>query len=196
MTALSRSSTFDATARTADQVDEHVFIGGYLAAADRDYVKRNGITRIVKLFADDPSYPGGATRLPGVTYLVIDALDEPDYNISKAAAKALPFIREAIKNNERILVHCHMGVSRSATVVLFYMLVLKQYVLPIALGTLRNIRPWINPNPGFMRHLGATDIRLKSLRSRGKHPYAPPPLESAMVSWKPSNKEYVHDEGV
>src|SRR5271166_4066704 len=83
-TAFDRLSLDDATRATAgsaDRVDPNVFIGGYLAAADPAFVRREGITRIVKLFADDPSFAGGRVRHPGVAYLVVDAEDVPGYDI-------------------------------------------------------------------------------------------------------------------
>src|SRR5574340_843700 len=97
---LSRGDHVAMTAGSADQVDPNVYIGGYLAAADPKYVEREGITRIVKLFADTRAYPGGYHRHPGVRYLVIDAEDTPDYDIRGAAKAAVRFIREGIRSEE------------------------------------------------------------------------------------------------
>ncbi len=152
------------TAGTASQVDSNVYIGGYIVAADPLFVKRAGITRIVKMFADTDAYPGGNTRLPGVKYLVIPAQDTPEYDIRAAAFAALRFIQEGIRNNEIVLVHCHAGVSRSATVVLLYLMVERGYSLDMAFSRLRMVRDFVRPNSGFMRHLRATDARLRRLR--------------------------------
>ena len=67
------------TCETTTRVDETVHIGGFLAAADPDHVRRRGFTHILKLFPDTLSYAGGYHRHPGVEYLVVDARDEPDY---------------------------------------------------------------------------------------------------------------------
>lgn len=162
---------------TADQVDPHVYVGGFLAAADPAYLRREGITRIVKLFADDDSYPGGACRIPGVGYLVLPVKDEPNYDIREDAIAAVRFIQKAIAENRKVLVHCHAGISRSPTVVLFYLMIDSNYELWAALARLKETRPVICPNPGFMAHLCATDTRLHRLRVGDEKAYiAPPPI--------------------
>jgi predicted protein tyrosine phosphatase len=150
---------------SAHRVDSNIYIGGYLAAANADFVKKNGITRIVKMFADDKSYPGGYHRHPGVKYLVVDAEDVPDYDIRPGVMAALPFIQEGLKNGERILVHCHAGVSRSSTIVLLHLMINRGFSLDDALARLKIVRPFVNPNSGFMRHLRATDEKLAKKRS-------------------------------
>jgi hypothetical protein len=154
-----------AGAATASRVNAHIYIGGYLAAGDPGFVRRAGITRIVKMFEDDKAYPGGFHRHPGVAYAVYPALDLPGYDIRAAACAALRFIREGVDAGERVLVHCHAGVSRSATVVLLYLMVYHGLGLDEALALLRKARPIVNPNAGFMRHLRATDGRLRALRA-------------------------------
>ena len=161
-------SAMDA-ANSAARVDTNVYISGYLIAADPDFIRRNGINRIVKLIADDSSYHGGYHRHPDVKYLVIAADDTPSYDIRAGADSALRFIQEGIANNERILVHCHAGISRSATVVLLHLMINRGYTLEFAFMRLRMARPFVNPNPGFMRHLLATDARIKSLRVADEH---------------------------
>jgi hypothetical protein len=150
--------------RTIDQVDPNVFIGGYLAASDPGEVRRRGITRIVKMFRDDAEYPGGYHRHPGVTYAVFPTLDTPEYDIRGDAIEALRFIKEGVDANERVLVHCHAGISRSSTVVLLYLMIYQGLGLDEALDYLTRIRPVVAPNKGFMRHLRATDVSLHRLR--------------------------------
>jgi hypothetical protein len=152
----------DEISGSADQVDAHVFIGGFRAAADPRFIRRQGITRIVKLFADSPQ----DARHPGVAYYVLPAVDTPSYDIRPALVAAVPFIREGVARGENVLVHCHMGISRSATVVLLYLMLEHGVSLDAALRHLKKVRPVVNPNPGFMEHLRATDARLRELRAR------------------------------
>lgn len=165
------------TAGTADQVDTNVYVGGYLAAANEAYIAQEGITKIVKLFADDDTYPGGATRLKGVEYLVIPAEDTPEYDICPGAYEAVKFIQQCIKSGEKVLVHCHAGVSRSPTVVIFHLMINRGIPFTLAFARLRLVRPFANPNVGFRRHLEATDARLGRLRVGDEKQYvAPPPI--------------------
>lgn len=176
-TDLGASTTEEIAANSIDRVDSNVFIGGYLAAADAALIRRLGITRIVKMFADDGSYQGGSHRHPGVAYLVIPAEDAPSYDIRPGAVEAVRFIRQGIARCERVLVHCHMGISRSATVVLFHLMVNRAMPLDLALPRLRLVRAYVRPNAGFMEHLRATDARLRRLRVGDEEKYvAPPPV--------------------
>jgi predicted protein tyrosine phosphatase len=184
---LSNEDRTRMTAGSAHRVDANVFIGGYLIAAEPKFIRETGITRIVKMFADTDDYPGGRHRHPGVKYLVIDAKDTPEYDIRDGGERAVRFIREGLAANEKILVHCHAGISRSATVVLLHLMVNRSYPLDLALARLRSLRSFVQPNPGFMAHLRATDARLRLLTvgderrvispRDAERPYsAPPPV--------------------
>ena len=154
------------TVSTAHKVDSNVYIGGYLAAANPEFVKQAGVSRIIKMFADDPSYPGGFHRHPGVTYLVVNAEDVPEYRIAGPAYVALRFLQEGLQKGEKILVHCHAGISRSSTIVLLHMMVNHKLSLPSALSRLKMIRPQVQPNDGFMRFLKLADSKLHALREK------------------------------
>lgn len=142
--------------QTIDQVDQHVYIGGYLAAADPAVVRQIGVTHILKLFPDDPSYPGGYHRHPGVEYLVINADDCIGFPLDRYFCACIRFIRQALRHRGgRILVHCHAGISRSATIVLLHLMINSSLTLDTALAVLKRARPAVSPNPGFWRMLEA-----------------------------------------
>ncbi len=151
---------------TVSRVDENIYIGGYLAAANLNFIRKKNIKRVVKLFADDSTYYGGYHRHPRVKYLVIDAKDSPEYNIQTNFLTTMMFIREGLKRREKILVHCHAGVSRSATIVLIHLIVNQGYNLKSALAHLQKVRPVVNPNSGFFRQLEHYDQIIGRLRSR------------------------------
>ena len=50
------------------------------------------------------------------THMVIDVCDDNDANLLQHFDKALQFIQNALAAKGRVLVHCHAGVSRSASV--------------------------------------------------------------------------------
>lgn len=59
----------------------------------------------------------------------------------------------------RVLVHCAMGVSRSATVVLAFLMICENMTLVEAIQTVQAHRD-ICPNSGFLRQLQVLDNRL------------------------------------
>ena len=63
------------------------------------------------------------------------------------------FIRGAIEGGGQVLVHCFAGVSRSASVVIAYLMRYHNMTYSQACAHVRDRRPWINPNPGFVNQL-------------------------------------------
>jgi len=158
---------------TLNRVDSHVYIGGYLAAADPILVKGAGFTHILKLFADDDSYPGGHHRHPGVDYLVIGAEDTSDYPLDQHFSECLKFIQGAVRTGGKVLVHCHAGVSRSASIVLLHLMVNSGLSFDESLAHLRKVRPVASPNFGFLLLLTDVGKRADRIRAEGRAPPRP-----------------------
>lgn len=59
----------------------------------------------------------------------------------------------------RVLVHCHVGVSRSATLVLAYLMLKQKLTLVEAIHVVKDNRGVV-PNRGFLRQLIQLDGRL------------------------------------
>lgn len=103
-----------------------------------------------------PDFYGGS-----VCYLGIPAHDLPDFNISPYFSSAADFIHRALTvPGAKVLVHCVVGVSRSATLVLAYLMLHQQLSLQQAIITVRE-RRWIFPNRGFLRQLCQLDQQLR-----------------------------------
>ena len=57
------------------------------------------------------------------------------------------------KSGQAVLVHCKMGVSRSASTVIAYAMKQQHWPLDVALGFVRECRSIVKPNDGFMKQL-------------------------------------------
>uniref|UniRef100_A0A8D2P7Q7 Dual specificity protein phosphatase n=1 Tax=Zosterops lateralis melanops TaxID=1220523 RepID=A0A8D2P7Q7_ZOSLA len=99
----------------------------------------------------------------GIRYLGIEAHDSPSFDMSPYFYPAADFIHQAL-NEGRILVHCAVGVSRSATLVLAYLMIRHHMPLVEAIKTVKDHRGII-PNRGFLRQLVALDNALRLKRS-------------------------------
>lgn len=66
--------------------------------------------------------------------------------------ESIQFIDTAIENGN-ILVHCLAGVSRSPTIVAAYLMFKKRLRYKEALAIIKQTRPFVNPNPGFIEQL-------------------------------------------
>lgn len=74
--------------------------------------ERSGITHILSVCPNFPS--------TGPNHLQISVLDTEHENLLIHLPKACRFIQNSLDSGGRVLVHCVMGVSRSATVVSAY----------------------------------------------------------------------------
>src|SRR3989344_4674866 len=93
-------------------------------------------------------------------YMRIQINDSPTENIKNSFNSAFNLIDEAVQKNENILIHCHVGVSRSPTIVASYLM--KKYNISSshALRIIKKKREYIQPNSGFLRQLKEYEIIL------------------------------------
>eukprot|EP00331_Platyophrya_macrostoma_P012373 CAMPEP_0176429172 /NCGR_PEP_ID=MMETSP0127-20121128/13566_1 /TAXON_ID=938130 /ORGANISM="Platyophrya macrostoma, Strain WH" /LENGTH=281 /DNA_ID=CAMNT_0017810953 /DNA_START=16 /DNA_END=859 /DNA_ORIENTATION=- len=105
------------------------------------------------------SFPKPTMEKP-LVYLHIRLADSVDADIKSHFRLSNLFIHEALKRNSGVLVHCRVGVSRSAAFVLAYLIENGQnpnFQNPMSYDSafehVRNIRETINPNMGFAAQL-------------------------------------------
>ncbi|TPX34751.1 hypothetical protein SmJEL517_g02778 [Synchytrium microbalum] len=90
-------------------------------------------------------------------YPIEDVATEP---IRVLFEETTSILEEARLAGERVLVHCHAGVSRSSTVVLAYLMKYRGMSLYDAWNLVYIIRPIVRPNDGFARALQEYEVEL------------------------------------
>lgn len=76
-------------------------------------------------------------------------------DIVRIARIAVRYIVDSIRERRPVLVHCMAGISRSAAIVIAYLMATEQLDFDAALAKLREKRPIVNPNQGFCAQLRA-----------------------------------------
>ncbi|XP_015192384.1 dual specificity protein phosphatase 26 [Lepisosteus oculatus] len=147
----------------ADEVWPGLYIGDQDIAADRRELTKLGITHILN--CAHSKWRGGAEHYQGmnITYQGIEAHDSPTFDMSVNFYPAAEFIHKALSSGGKILVHCAVGVSRSATLVLAYLMIRQNMTLVEAIKTVKDHRGII-PNRGFLRQLNGLDGILRDSR--------------------------------
>ena len=79
--------------------------------------------------------------------------DTVSANIKPHIPKCLKFIQENKTNNKSVLVYCRQGVSRSATIVISYLINRCNISYETALKYVKERRSKAQPNKGFVEQL-------------------------------------------
>jgi len=115
-----------------------------------------GITHIVNCTDDLINH----FEKDGVKYLGVPVKDDPSGDIYLHFEPTSFFIEEARLNNGKVFVHCNVGMSRSSTIVVAYLMKCKRMNLIDALRYTKLRRPMSSPNSGFMRQLLELEMEL------------------------------------
>jgi len=105
---------------------------------------------------------------PEITVLHVKIADEMHTKISDYFDQALHFIESSISKNSsnRILVHCEAGISRSATIVIAYLMQFHNKSLKTAYEFVKQCKKNVAPNISFFQELVQFE---KQLNSRNNH---------------------------
>ncbi len=119
-------------------------------------LERSDIDMVVDL-REDPMRMQREFEDLGITYVHLPMVDSPKENIDGAFVKIFPHIRNVLLRGGNVLIHCHMGVSRSISMAMLTYIAMTRpdtdYKTLIA--RVRRHRPIANPNPGFRRSIEA-----------------------------------------
>lgn len=136
-------------------------------AKNKAYLKKIGITHVLNTaegntlsMVDTNEY---FYRDTPFKYLGLQLLDLPTTKISVHFNKTSEFIDDALMNNGKVYVHCLMGMSRSSTCVIAYLMMKRGMSAADAIRLIRQRRD-IYPNEGFLGQLAELDNCLRRNR--------------------------------
>ncbi|XP_020521295.1 dual specificity protein phosphatase PHS1 isoform X2 [Amborella trichopoda] len=130
----------------------NLFIGGALAARSAHTLQYLGITHILCLCSNETGQ--SESQYPELfEYKNFSICDTDDAKINNLFEDASDFIEHVESLGGKVLVHCFEGRSRSATVVLAYLILRKKFTLLDAWNVLKKVHRRAQPNDGFMRTL-------------------------------------------
>lgn len=166
-------------------VDEtNIWLGGLASACDRKALRDRGITRIISAVYDvNPVFPDD----PELIYLKIPVLDIPSEEIAAHFDKAINFIEESVNHGHGVLIHCVYGVSRSSTLMCAYLMRKKFMTQRQAVHFVKQRRPQVDPNDGFLIQLTAFNDRNSFFPDLDKIDFFPPAKTLSRPSSKPTS---------
>ena len=126
-----------------NKICEKLFLGNIKAASDFKELKRLGVTHVLQVASGiEPFFPND------FKYRVVSINDESSQSLIRHFPASIAFIKEGLDKGG-VLVHCHAGVSRSATIVIAYLMQEKHLSFESAFSYASKRRPVIFPNMGF-----------------------------------------------
>lgn len=135
-----------------NQIIPNLYLGGVDAVADQQKLAMQGI-RAICCCCRELEFPSSEFSRD-VEYFRVDVEDMGREPIEYFFPEATAFIHSWVSREQPVLVHCRAGVSRSASVVIAYLITFQGYSLHEAFFLVRSHRSIITPNIGFMEKLG------------------------------------------
>ena len=142
------------TSVNIDKINDKIYLGDIVGANEIEYLKQEGITHIISLAGDfcSPKYEDGS-----FIRKIINIDDFGTENIYQYFKECIEFI----ENAKKIYIHCMAGVSRSASIVIAYLMWKEQKGYNETYFAVKNKRRYIGPNGGFVLQLKFFDEELK-----------------------------------
>jgi protein-tyrosine phosphatase len=145
----------------AQLIVDRIWLGSIRAAFDRSSLILNGIRYALTVAEDMIQFDVETSTEHYVKedvwftqHAVLGVYDHTEEVILEQLDEAMNFLDACLEQpTGSVLVHCAAGVSRSATVVIAYLMVRKNMLLKDALEHVQRARPIVCPNPGFMEQL-------------------------------------------
>nr|XP_060628160.1 protein phosphatase Slingshot homolog 3 isoform X2 [Anolis sagrei ordinatus] len=130
------------------KIFDYLYLGSEWNASNLEELQRNRVNHILNVTREiDNFFP------EQFTYMNVRIYDEEASQLLPHWKDTYSFISAARAQGFRVLVHCKMGVSRSGSTVIAYAMKEYGWSLEKALSYVRERRPIVHPNPGFMRQL-------------------------------------------
>ncbi|XP_074062179.1 protein phosphatase Slingshot homolog 1 isoform X2 [Macrotis lagotis] len=140
---------------------DHLYLGSEWNASNLEELQGSGVDYILNVTREIDNF------FPGLfAYHNIRVYDEETTDLLAHWNEAYHFINKAKKNHSKCLVHCKMGVSRSASTVIAY--AMKEFGWPLekAFNYVKQKRSIARPNAGFMRQLSEYEGILDASKQR------------------------------
>jgi len=150
----------------ASEVLPRLYLTDLFTARDEGQLTSLGITHVVSVIDRAPNLP----QTPPLQTLHISLSDSSDQDILAHLPVTTSFIRNAFAESpdSRVMVHCLMGISRSATVVCAYLVATMGMTPDEAIDAVRAKRMIVCPNLGFRRQLEVYATQVQGGRGKAR----------------------------
>ncbi|KAL6732875.1 hypothetical protein Aduo_003588 [Ancylostoma duodenale] len=141
------------------EITDHLFLSG-AGCLKPEKIRQKRIVFIVNATTEEPN-----TYIQGVEYMKVRIDDHPYARIQDYFDQVADKIKAVKDRGGKTLVHCMAGVSRSASLVMIYLVKYERMTLRQAYHYVKSARPVIRPNVGFWKQMVDYEKRLRGVAS-------------------------------
>ncbi|KAI1888213.1 hypothetical protein AGOR_G00182700 [Albula goreensis] len=143
------------------KIFDYLYLGSEWNAANFEELQKNNVGYILNVTMEiDNFFP------ESFTYMNVRVYDVEATDLLSHWNSTYNFINTARQSGQAVLVHCKMGVSRSASTVMAFAMKHQQWTLDSALVYVRERRPIVKPNDSFMKQLQTYSGILQASQQR------------------------------
>ena len=155
-----------------DQITPEIYLGNNSSATNVSKLKELGINKVLSVMdCGSPKYKDE----DNIVHKTVSVCDVSSQHIIKYFGECLNFM----KGKEKVLVHCMAGASRSATVVMAYLMWNEKKTFHFAFNFVKEKRFIVYPNAGFKEQLQMFEKELI------KNDYDIDKIKFEEIKWEP-----------
>lgn len=142
----------------ANEIIPGLWLGNWQSASNLEKLREHGIKHIVcAIYGSYPAYPDE------FHYKIVPLRDIPEQDMSdELLDSTADYIHQKLSNAEKVLVHCAAGRSRSASLIIAYLMKYHGHSFDSAKQHVKKQRDIIEPNHGFQHRLRGYMRRTQS----------------------------------
>lgn len=141
-----------------NKITDKVYLGCVEGAKQEEYLKEVGVTNVLTCLNTSNDH-----KILTIEQKVLEVVDEEGAKIIKFFKDAITYIENSFG---KVYVHCWAGISRSATIVIAYLMWKNKLSYNEAYWSVKNKRKFISPNDGFVRQLKEFEKHLEDSQWR------------------------------
>jgi protein-tyrosine phosphatase len=125
----------------------NLFISDQFAASNPNLLVKNNIKCILNVT------PVNTPNYTGIEYYQVQMQDSAEQDLLGNLPECFSFLDYAYTKRHNVLIHCQAGISRSASVLIAYLMTKMNISYITAYKMVKQARPMIEPNKNFEKQL-------------------------------------------
>lgn len=148
------------------KITDNLYLSSFVGAAEANLIKYN-ITCVLTVCHEVPQVSSTlrSDAFKRIETIKLDVMDKPTESLAKYFDFVADKINEVVLKKGVCLVHCVAGISRSATMVLVYLMKYHRMNLKDAHALVKSKRSFIRPNLGFWQQMVGYELSLFGINS-------------------------------